>query len=62
VTDVEFLGSFSRCHLKSAAEAGTEFRADLSANRARNLQVGEGRILYATFPDAFIRVYDEINR
>ncbi len=61
VTDVEFLGSFSRCHLKSAAEAGTEFRADLSANLARNLGVSEGRVLYATFPDPFIRVYRAAN-
>ncbi|MEK9672554.1 MAG: putative 2-aminoethylphosphonate ABC transporter ATP-binding protein [Rhodospirillaceae bacterium] len=56
VTDVEFLGSFYRCHLKPA-DGGAEFRADLSANRARNFDVREGRALFATLPEEFIRIY-----
>ena len=57
VTDVEFLGSFYRCHLKAESNGGAEFRADLSANRARNLDVAEGRSLHAALPEEFIRVY-----
>lgn len=57
VTDVEFLGSFHRCHLRPNEGDGTDFRADLSANRARNLDVKEGRGLYAVLPEEFLRLY-----
>lgn len=60
VTDVEFLGSFHRCHLQPNDGDGTDFRADLSANRARNLDVREGRVLHALLPEEFIRLYPEI--
>lgn len=60
VTDVEFLGSFHRCHLRPNDGDGTDFRADLSANRARNLDVREGRILRAFLPEEFIRLYPEV--
>lgn len=61
VTDVEFLGSFHRCHLKPIAGDGTEFRADLSANRARNFDVREGKILNAALPEEFVRIYAAID-
>jgi iron(III) transport system ATP-binding protein len=60
VTDVEFLGSFHRCHLQPNDGDGTDFRADLSANRARNLDVHEGRVLRAQLPEEFIRLYPEV--
>lgn len=60
VTDVEFLGSFHRCHLRPNDGDGTDFRADLSANRARNLDVREGRVLRAQLPEEFIRLYPEV--
>lgn len=60
VTDVEFLGSFHRCHLRPNDGDGTDFRADLSANRARNLDVHEGRVLRAQLPEEFIRLYPEV--
>lgn len=61
VTDVEFLGSFHRCHLRPNDGDGTDFRADLSANRARNLDVHEGRVLRAQLPEEFIRLYPEVS-
>lgn len=57
VSDIEFLGSFYRCHLTPTRGDGTGFMADLSANHARNLRLEEGRALNALLPAEFVRVY-----
>ena len=57
VSDVEFLGSFHRCHVTPTRGNGTGFMADLSANHARNLRLEEGRTLNVLLPPAFVRVY-----
>jgi iron(III) transport system ATP-binding protein len=57
VSDIEFLGSFYRCHVTPTGGIGTGFMADLSANHARNLRLEEGRTLNVLFPSEFVRVY-----
>ncbi len=57
VSDVEFLGSFHRCHLVPTGGNGEEFMADLSANRGRTLQIEKGRTLNVLLPAEFVRVY-----
>ncbi len=57
VSDIEFLGSFYRCHVIPKGGNGSGFKADLSANHARNLRLEEGRMLYALLPAEFVRVY-----
>jgi iron(III) transport system ATP-binding protein len=57
VSDVEFLGSFHRCHVMPTSGNGTGFLVDLSANRARNLRLEEGRTLNVLLPAEFVRVY-----
>jgi iron(III) transport system ATP-binding protein len=61
VTDVEFLGSFHRCHVVPADDqafgAGADFMVDLSANRARDLGIREGMSVTVAFPPEFLRIY-----
>ena len=61
VTDVEFLGSFHRCHVKpmngNGAVNGLEFMVDLSANRARALGIREGMDIHASLPAELVRIY-----
>ena len=61
ITDVEFLGSFHRCHVETAGGDGfgadIDFMIDLSANRARDLGIREGMSILAALPPEFVRIY-----
>ena len=61
VTDVEFLGSFHRCHVEPVNGAGfgrgVDFMIDLSAGRARDLDIREGMSVTAALPPEFVRIY-----
>lgn len=63
ITDVEFLGSFHRCHVVPVNGAGQsfgtdiDFMIDLSANRARDLGIREGMAVQAALPPEFVRIY-----
>ncbi|MEQ8229863.1 MAG: putative 2-aminoethylphosphonate ABC transporter ATP-binding protein [Rhodospirillales bacterium] len=63
ITDIEFLGSFMRCHVEPTASAteggddGMNFMIDLSAGRARDLGIREGMTVQAAMPPEFVRIY-----
>ncbi|HBT40865.1 MAG: putative 2-aminoethylphosphonate ABC transporter ATP-binding protein [Alphaproteobacteria bacterium] len=63
ITDVEFLGSFHRCHVMPVNGAGQtfgkdiDFMIDLSAGRARDLGIREGMAVQAALPPEFVRIY-----
>ncbi|MCV6598609.1 MAG: putative 2-aminoethylphosphonate ABC transporter ATP-binding protein [Mangrovicoccus sp.] len=57
VTDLEFCGSYLRATMRDARLGGAEFRADLSMNLARRLQVKEGGALAIAMPPEHLRVY-----
>jgi len=63
VIDVEFLGSFQRSYLVPTAAGDAEadeacFKADVSANHARDLDMRVGRVLSAQLRPEFLRLYD----
>ena len=57
ITDIEFLGSFHRCHVKPTDVDGKAFLIDLSASRARALAIKEGVTVQAALPSEFVRIY-----
>ena len=57
ITDIEFLGSFHRCHVKPTDVDGKAFLIDLSASRARALAIKEGVTVQAALPPEFVRIY-----
>lgn len=55
IREVEFLGSFHRAHFQLPGEA--ILRADLSAHRARRLNIGTGGTFKVALQREFIRLY-----
>lgn len=57
VLDVEFLGSFDRVELGSAAIGGSRLRADFSINLVRRKNLSQGSELPVRLPGELIRLY-----
>lgn len=49
--EMEFLGSFWRCHLQSDRFGASELIADFSINAVRRLELGEGKAMVVELPE-----------
>ena len=57
IAETEFLGSFNRVHFVLPGETVPTLRADISANRARRLNINVGSKLCVVLHHDFIRLY-----
>ena len=57
IAETEFLGSFHRVHFVLPGEMEPTLRADISANRARRLNINVGSRLRVVLHPDFIRLY-----
>ena len=57
IAETEFLGSFNRVHFVLPGETVPTLRADISANRARRLNINVGSKLRVVLHHDFIRLY-----
>ena len=57
IAETEFLGSFHRVHFVLPGEMEPALRADISANRARRLNINVGSRLRVVLNPDFIRLY-----